>query len=688
MGVVITGIGITSAVGSEILDIYKNMSTQNSYIEDIDYFDTTKFQSSKGGSIPHDIWKKIVKMSLKNEIDLCTSLSIYSIEKALKDSAIENYECASLAFGTCNGGINSLKNFVENREENTKIENYCFSKIAKDIKKYFGLKGKDFTFNTACSASGNAIAYASDMIRNGKARVVIAGGSDPMSDYVFAGFNALKAMNKEITTPYGEDIGLNLGEGAAFFILETKESALKREAKIYAEILGYGLSNDCYHSTAPDKNGNGIRKAITDCLKNSGLNKEDIDYINSHGTGTNANDISELNGIKSVFKGKLPLISSLKGYFGHNLGAAASIELAVTLIGLKNNMIFPNLGIKNYRKGCDNKNIFLKKMIMNKNEIHFINNNAAFGGHNTAVAFKVLNHWKDDRKVFKKKIRKIYINSFGICDGKTFESVDKMGNLTENSTILKEYNYKYYERRMNYLSQISIIAADLAIEKEKKLGLVYGTTLGSMNSTKKYIDSILYKGLEHASSIYFPDLVLNSTAGKIAKVLKLYEYSSSISDLGFDDLKALEVGIDVIINGYQNNILVGTGYESSELANKILKHNTNKSNAAFVLLSSIKNKNSMELILYHMGNHDENNISKIIKSSICENSDINNIIIIREECKKFLDIQGKNIEIEILNENNYSVSIIKKIIEIFKIRIRTNVYVVDSEFNVDKIIIK
>lgn len=469
-----------------------------------------------------------------------------------------------------------MKKYVENSDGTKDLNNYLFGKQTIDISKYFDLKGPRYTFNNACSASGTSVAYASQLIQNGEQQIMIAGGCDPMAEYVFAGFNALKALNKKVSTPYGENFGLNLGEGAAYFVIESKEVAIKRGAHIYAEILGYGSSNDAFHATAPDKNGKGIALAIKNCIKNSKIKLEDVKYINSHGTGTKANDSAEIKGIAEVFGKKLPYISSLKGYVGHNLGAAASVELALTLIGLTENTLYPNLGIDNCREGCKYNEIFKDKIVLDDEDIVFINNNAAFGGHNIAVSLiKRKNDRYDLADVAVKDSNAVYIESYGYIEDGLYKGTTKTGHIVEQENPLREYKKEYYERRMNALAQNSIIAADLAKEAlfNKNVGLVFGTTLGSLNSTKKYIDSIQKKGLGGASSIYFPDLVLNSTAGKISKALNLKSYNASISSFGDEDMKALEIAFNALKNNYASTLLVGVGEEESELANKIIGNN-------------------------------------------------------------------------------------------------------------------
>ncbi|WP_139008750.1 beta-ketoacyl synthase N-terminal-like domain-containing protein [Lactococcus lactis] len=570
--VAIVGISSISSAGSSSNEILSKIKEGISSISEITYFDTTPFMSGVAGNISVGIWKEVMQISQDRDIDVSSALSILSIKKLIEDVRPET-DKISLSVGTCNGGIASLENFFYTNEK-SKLLNYPIYKQLNDISNYFGFQGKKYLFNNACSASGMALSYGADLISSGRSEVVIVGGSDPMSKMVFAGFNSLKAMNSDICEPYGKKIGLNLGEGATYFMLENISRAKKMGHKIFATILGYDTSNDAYHPTAPDVEGTGISSAIKGAISNSNLSPQDIVFINSHGTGTKANDISEFTGIKNVFgDSDLPYICSMKGYIGHNLGAAASTELALSLFALQEGMIVPNKPFERYRDGCDDKRI-IKKTKRVSGDVVFINDNAAFGGHNVATALKVNTNgmYEQDMSLslFTKE-KEVYIDSISYVDNKIQKTLHETEELKGKSG-LKEYNSSLYQRRMNELTQLSIIAADLAIEDKKKdnCGLIFGTPFGSMSSAEKYMQSIFEGGVDKASGIYFQDLVLNSTAGRICKAFGLKEYSASLSSGGNEDLKSLEVGFNAIKNGYCESLLVGAGHEKSELIDGIL----------------------------------------------------------------------------------------------------------------------
>lgn len=593
--VVITGIGIISSLGHNKKENLEQMKKGQSGIDKIQRFNTDKFISKIGAEIKKYNPKDYFTQKEIDEYDRCAQYAMISIKEALDESGVLNYTSSSkigLALGTCNGGVNSLEEqgTIESLDQK-QTKKYPFFNQSDHVAQYFQLGGPVNTINTACAASGNAIGFGFDMIRKGYAEVMIAGGSDSMSLSVYAGFNALRALNSDPCSPYSNAFGLSLGEGAAFVVLETIESALSRNATIYAEVCGYGLSSDAYHETAPHPQGLGIKNAIECAIKQASIETKDIDYINTHGTGTKANDSAELKGLEQVFgieRLKQIPISSSKAYFGHNLGAAAAIEYVTTLLAMKENLLPATINFQEKRDGCEKAYIITNEMKEQKTN-YFLCNNSAFGGHNASIVSK---NWVDqgDRMhqtaiSLQSTNDNVYIVGIGNCTTLSKENqhslieylIDIGQSSQELDFNLKDYDSSLYERRMNSLAQYSIGAANEALKntnaefplRSEDIGLIYGTSRGSLQSSEKYFQSILQKGPEFASSIYFPDMVLNSVAGKISKKLNLQGFSSSISTGGSDGLFSAIYGFEVIKNNIHSYCLVGAGDEHSNLSSQI-----------------------------------------------------------------------------------------------------------------------
>ena len=618
-----------SSIGNNKEEVLGNMKKGTTGIDRMTQFETDKFMSQIGAELKNYNPNIHFSKTEQEMYDRCAQYAIISAKEAIEDSRLNLEEMKQqrigLALGTCNGGINSLEEQEDIKQlDQKRTARYPFYQQGDDIAAFFGLNGPVNILNTACAASGNAIGFAYDMITEGYADVMLAGGSDSMSSTVYAGFNVLQALNAEPCSPYSDKFGLSLGEGAAFVILEPLSKALEREAFIYAEVCGYGLSSDSYHETAPDPEGAGIRFAVELALKQSGVDKEQIGYINTHGTGTKANDSAELKGLENFFGEKLfsnILFSSSKAYFGHNLGAAAAIEYVTTLLAIQEGLLPATINFQTAREGCDYQNLITNNMLQASPE-YFLCNNSAFGGHNASIVSKNWNKNQTSTTTSKSdKTERVVItgmgmvNGLGHIQGEAFEHMIHFNApVDECSFSLKEYDQSLYQRRMNRLSQFSIGAADLALKdahlevtekNQQKIGLIYGTSRGTLQSSEKYLNSIFENSPEYASGIYFPDMVLNSTAGKIGKKLRIKGYSSSLSTGGNDGLMSAFYGFEVIRKAIHDDCLVGAGDEHSELSRAIdvaygLDHSefSRSEGSSFLTLTSLKQAQDLERKIY------------------------------------------------------------------------------------------
>ncbi len=633
--VVITGVGIICAIGNNRLEVLTAIKNNKIGANKITQFSTEKLLTHIGAEIKNLDEKQFFNKEEIEHMDRTARLGIIAAKEAISDSGIKQpLENVGLAFGTCNGGICSIENYGNIDEiPETDFLKYTFYGQTSNIAKYFGISGPVNTINTACSASGNAIAFGSDMIRYGYADVMLAGGADALSISVYAGFNSLKALSAEPCSPYSIKTGLTLGEGSAFVILEDMERAIARNANIYSEICGYGLSNDGYHATAPDPEGMGICHAVKMAMENSGISKDKIKYINTHGTGTAANDAAEVKGLRQFFGNlfeEIP-ISSSKAYFGHNLGAAAAIEYVTTLLALKEMWLPATMNFTTPREECDLKNLITNKpQKMNEIPEYFLTNNSAFGGNNCSIISRMTNFNSTTDKSENEVNHRIAVIGAGMLVKGRLEkgAVDinfSQFKISGDEFSLKEYNKELYTRRMNKLSQISIAAVDVAIKDaginkqnidEYDIGLCYGTAHGSLKSAEKYLSNVMENGAEFASSIYFPDMVLNSTAGKIAKALQIKGYSSSISNGGNEGIYALLSAFHILKEKRQKYCIVAAGDEKSYLGSRINRayglnnNNMIEGSTAFVLglyeeVNLDTNKAYAELLGFGMNSSDK-----------------------------------------------------------------------------------
>jgi 3-oxoacyl-[acyl-carrier-protein] synthase II len=649
--IVITGLGVLCALGNSPEQVFGRMLAGLTGIKPLTRFNTENMQCSIAGELEADDLEKVVKDEATRPLDPCARYAIYAARQALENSGLRvkplcfagqedgdkrgalhavRADRVGLVLGTCNGGILSLeKQWNLDQLDIEHTAQYPFYQQGDDTAKALGLNGPAVTINTACAASGNAIGLAYDLLRWGYADVMLAGGSDPLSHSVFAGFNVLRALNPQPASPFGSRYGLNLGEGAAFVVLERLEHALARGAHIYGELCAYGLSNDAYHETAPHPEGKGLAKAVEMALKQGGVKPEQIGYINMHGTGTEANDKAEVAALKRVFGPKIPVpISSSKAYFGHNLGAAAAVELVTALYAIRQGYLPGTLHFDRPRPGCEEVDVIGPAMRLAQPE-YILSNNAAFGGHNVSLLIRTGIHgqtleealrksgsqalqpekrWEADAsppvktetgdrhwganevdssgeesgRLAKQRVAIAGIGAvghWGLSQGGVVGSLIDPPEGTkpgQASFSLKEYRKEYYERRMNGLTQYTIGAALAALEhaglaeKERgAMGFIYGTARGSTESISRFLRSVFEKGPELASSIYFPHTVINSVAGTTAQKLNLNDFSSSLSTGGNDGLTAALYASGLIRQGTLSCCLIGAGDERSALSDSI-----------------------------------------------------------------------------------------------------------------------
>lgn len=278
------------------------------------------------------------------------------------------------------------KELFEKDEHLSVLDTHDCGDSTERIADYLGNVDYVTTISTACSSAANAIMLGCRMIKHGLLDRAVVGGVDALSKFTFNGFNTLMILDKEWCKPFDENRkGLNLGEGAAFLVIEGEEALKKRGGKALAEIVGYANTNDAYHQTASSPEGYGATLAIKQALEMSGLKPADIDYINMHGTGTPNNDLSESVATVAVFGDKVPKFSSTKAFTGHTLAAAASIEAVISVLSLQHNMIFPNL---NFTTPIADTNLVPETTLVNTPIHTVLSNSFGFGGNCSSLIFK------------------------------------------------------------------------------------------------------------------------------------------------------------------------------------------------------------------------------------------------------------------------------------------------------------
>lgn len=398
--VVVTGLGCVTAIGNTVEEFWNNLVIGICGIDLITLFDTTDYRTHIGAEIKDFHPEKFIPRRLLRRTSRTDQMAIITAHEAILDAGIdfsrEDTEKIGVVMGGGSGGMLMAEDFYHHYLKGNKKEAKASLLIPHPpntptdyIGMEFGLRGPRTTITTACSSSATSIGLAYDMIRRSEADIIITGGSDAICRLTYAGFNSMRSVDKDRCRPFDVSRkGLSLGEGAGILILEEMKRALERNARIYGEFIGYGVSCDAYHMTAPDPGGKGAARAILSAIMNSGIRIEDVDYINAHGTATPFNDLAETQAIKLVFGErayKIP-VSSIKSMVGHCLGAAGGIEAVATLLTISNGIIPPTINYEHPDPECDLDYVPNKARKMDVNIA--LSNSFAFGGNNTCIVFK------------------------------------------------------------------------------------------------------------------------------------------------------------------------------------------------------------------------------------------------------------------------------------------------------------
>ncbi len=392
--IAITGMGVISSIGNNVEENLQSLQSGKHGISDIELFETRHAGSIKTGEIKLTNTALAEKLHLKDVKNATRTalLGMIAAKEAIESAGITdiNEYKTGLISSTSVGGMDMTEKYFYSYEDFPEKQKYIDSHDAGNssllIADYLGLKGLVSTISTACSSAANAIMMGAKLIKNGVLDRVIVGGTDALSKFTLNGFNTLMILTDSYNTPFDNDRkGLNLGEAAAFIVLESDEVVKKTNKKVLGYLSGYGNANDAHHQTASSENGQGAFLAMEKALKVSGLNKEQIDYINVHGTATPNNDLSEGIAMIRIFgENKVPDFSSTKAFTGHTLAAAAGIEAVYSLLAIQNNIIFPNLNFKTKMAEFDLTPV---TELREKNINHVLSNSFGFGGNCSTLIF-------------------------------------------------------------------------------------------------------------------------------------------------------------------------------------------------------------------------------------------------------------------------------------------------------------
>ena len=404
--VVITGMGLITPLGNDLNTSWNAIKNGKSGIETLDHFDASAFSTQFGGAIKNFDCSEYMEIKEARRMDEFMQYGIAAGVQAINDSGIDistiDNERAGVAIGSGIGGIKTIEETsIQVKDSGPRkvspffVPGSIINMIAGNLSIRYGLRGPNVAVTTACTTGTHNIGLASNIITNNQADVMLVGGAEMSTSPVgLAGFCAARALSTRndgpqyASRPWDRDRdGFVLSDGAGIMVLEELEHAQKRGASIYAEICGFGMSGDAYHMTAPSEGGAGAALCMANALRSAGMNPDQVDYINAHGTSTPAGDIAETQAIKSVFKDHAYnlAVSSTKSMIGHLLGASGAAEAIVSVLSIRDKVISPTINLDNPDEECDLDYVPHTTREQSLNVV--LSNSFGFGGTNGSLIF-------------------------------------------------------------------------------------------------------------------------------------------------------------------------------------------------------------------------------------------------------------------------------------------------------------
>ena len=410
--VVITGMGIVSPVGTGLEYAWKNVVAGKSGIRKITEFNVDDLASQIAG-VPQRGTEPgqfnpdaVIEPREQRKMDNTIIYAIVAADEAIKDAGLDTYEGdkerIGVSIGSGIGGLNTIyENCVELHDGGPRrvspffIPKGIINMAAGHVSIRYGLKGPNISTVTACATGAHSIGEAARMIKYGDADIMICGGAEGAVGRIgLAGFSAMKALStrndepEKASRPWDKNRdGFIMAEGAGILVLEEYEHAVKRGAKIYAEVAGFGMSGDAYHITAPAPNGEGGKRAMMAAIKDAGLTPADVDYVNAHGTSTGLGDVGELAAVQSLFGDSPVSMSSTKSVTGHLLGAAGAVEAIFCVCAIRDGVVPPTINLEEPEDAVGNFDLVPNKAKERKVDVA-LSNSFGFGGTNASVVFK------------------------------------------------------------------------------------------------------------------------------------------------------------------------------------------------------------------------------------------------------------------------------------------------------------
>lgn len=563
--IVITGEGIVSAIGLNLTETADSLIHGVSGIGEMKYLNSVHKELPVGEvHLSNEQMKTMLGINNGNLISRTVLMGMLAVRQALENAdVVTNGDEPSntiLVSGTTVGGMDLTEQFYGNKDSkewSECLKQHDCGSSTKMIADFFNVFADCTTVSTACSSAANAIALGAELIKSGQADMVVAGGTEALSKFHLNGFNALMILDNSHCKPFDADrAGLNLGEGAAYVVLESEEHAKERGAEIHAFLSGYGNACDAFHQTASSPDGEGAFLAMTKALEMANMKPEDVDYVNAHGTGTLNNDASESVALKRVFKEAMPYVSSTKAFTGHTTSAAGAIETVISVLALQNGFVPANLGWKNRMKDGITPTMGIQKCELR----NVMCNSFGFGGNDTSLILsKIPSACLHERNNLSGDIR--------ILSKVVIDNEDKLAEI-------KCYVKPLEARRMGKIMKSSLLSSMKAI-KEAGIqcpdAIITATSMGCLENSELLMNQMMEEGETSLKPTYFMQSTHNTIGSNIAIKTGCHGYNMTYTH-GDDSLEwAMRDAQMLLKSGKYKYVLVGMHDETTSLYRSVVK---------------------------------------------------------------------------------------------------------------------
>lgn len=568
--VVVTGVGVICAAGRDTNEFWRTILSGQTALRPSKRPGLARYGRAITGEVPDDWISEFAGLDAEAGYDRDVLLAVIAARQALRQARLDPLpalwqERTGLVLGKCQAIT----------PDGPRSHGWIHS-TADDIAHILGASGPRQTVATACSAGSNAVGLGRDRLLANDADIVLAGGVDVLQDTTYTGFHALQSLDSEPCSPYSRSAGLSLGEGSAFLVLEPHELAVKRGAPILAEVMGYGLSADAYHPTAPDPTGRGAALAVKRALADSSLDESLVTYVNGHGTGTTANDTAERRIMRGVFGSRPVPLTSTKSFVGHTLGAAGAIEAVTSVLSIMHGIIPPTVNFGEPRSGDLD---FVPNKCRPADIDVVVSNSYAFGGNNASLVLgrARVRPAAASKAAVRKAHEEAVITGVGLvgrpgiglaawaeqlAHSDTRTSATRADDETMLSLAGQPFATPSLWRHMNGFTRLCMAASRLAVDdaglpltRQHRDGI--GLVLGTMSGAAEVRASLKRQDGDGARRIHeFTQMTLNTPAGAVCQALAIRGLTTTITSGGASGTLALETALDAIRLGRAEAVVV------------------------------------------------------------------------------------------------------------------------------------